>query len=130
MLDRNIFFPLASEGNGNSPGIRPSTDKMQRFNVMVPLFKARKMFFPVERKNEPALAEGMTELSLASVSGFKSKNDDFIDTVSMLGLLKTWRPSEEQGAAVGSDPVHGSSGGLWDLDVDDEPASRMSSYIV
>lgn len=131
MLERNIFFPLASEGNNNAPGIRPSTDKMQRFNVVVPWFKARKMFFPVERKNEPAMAECMTELSLAAVGGFKSKHNDFIDTISQLGLLKTWRPSEEAGAASSRvEAAVGGPGGLWDLDVEEEPASRMASYIV
>lgn len=131
MLERNIFFPLASEGNNNAPGIRPSTDKMQRFNVVVPWFKARKMFFPVERKNEPPMAECMTELSLAAVGGFKSKHNDFIDTISQLGLLKTWRPSEEAGAASSRvEAAVGGPGGLWDLDVEEEPASRMASYIV
>lgn len=130
MLERNIFFTLASEGNNNEPGIRPSTDKMQRFNVVLPLFKARKMFFPHERKNEEALAEGMTELSLAAVSGFKSKNDDFIDTISMLGLLKTWRPSEE---AVPVDQPKEEDFGrrdLWEERAAVDTSASIDSYIV
>lgn len=124
MLERNIYFPLASEGNDTKPGIRPNTNKMVRFQTMVPLFKARKMFFPIERKNEVPMQEAMNELSLASVSGFRSKHDDFIDTISMLSSMNPWKPSEEA-------PMKESeAGGMWDLDVADSAANRMASYIV
>ncbi len=125
MLERNIYFPLASEGNDFKPGIRPNTNKMVRFNTVVPWFKLRKIFFPIERKLEAPMAEAMNELSLASPSGFRSKHDDFIDTISMLSSLKAWRPSEEA-------PMRQSSGGegMWDLDVDEAVADRMASYIV
>lgn len=125
MLDRNIYFPLATEGNDNKPGIRPNTNKMVRFNTVVPLFKARKVFFPVERKTEPTMQEAMNELSLVSVSGFRSKHDDFLDTISMLASLNPWKPSEEA-------PLVASHKGdsMWELDVDDEPTDRMASYIV
>lgn len=123
MMERNIFFPLASDGNESKPGIRPNTNKMQRFNTVVPLFKARKIFFPLERKNEPPMQEMITELSLASVGGFKSKHDDGIDTVSMLSSLNPWKPSEEA-------PLISDEAGMWDLDVHEPAGSRMSSYIV
>ena len=125
MMERNIYFPLASEGNDLKPGIRPNTNKLVRFNTMVPMFKARKMFFPVERKMEAPMQECINELSLASISGFRSKHDDFIDTISMLASLTPWKPSEEA-------PMHESEkgGGMWELDVDSPAASRMSSYIV
>jgi predicted phage terminase large subunit-like protein len=125
MLERNIYFPLASEGNDNKPGIRPNTNKLVRFNTVVPLFKARKIFFPLEKKTEPTIAEAINELSLVSVSGFRSKHDDFIDTISMLSSLTPWKPSEEA-AMVES----GKGNGMWEVDVDDEPVDRMSSYIV
>jgi predicted phage terminase large subunit-like protein len=125
MLNRNIYFPLASEGNSNSPGIRPNTNKMVRFNTVVPLFKARKVFFPLERKTEPTLAEALNELSLVSVSGFRSKHDDFLDTISMLSSLMPWKPSEEA-------PLResGKGDGMWDLDVNTDSVDRMASYIV
>ena len=125
MLVRNIYFNLASEGNSNAPGIRPNTNKMVRFNTVLPLFKARKVFFPVERKTEAPMIEMMDELSLAALSGFRSKHDDFIDTISMLPSLNPWKPSEEA-------PMQESStgGGMWELDVDDSRSDRMSSYIV
>ena len=123
MMERNIYFPLASEGNNNRPGIRPNTNKMVRFNTVVPLFKARKIFFPIERKNEAPIQEALNELSLASVSGFKSKHDDFIDTISMLSSLTPWKPSEEA-------PLHQDESGMWDIDVENYSADRISSYIV
>ena len=125
MLERNIYFPLASEGNDNKPGIRPNTNKMVRFNTVVPWFKARKIFFPIEKKNDPAIVEAMEELSLAAVSGFRSKHDDFIDTISMLSSLQAWKPTEEAPLQSGDTPD-----GLWELEIDDEPVDRMASYIV
>ena len=125
MMTRNIYFPLASEGNDSKPGIRPNTNKMVRFNTVVPLFKARKMFFPEERKTEAPMAEAMDELKLASVSGFRSKHDDFIDTVSMLGSLVPWKPSEEAPMKESD-----SSSGMWDLDVESDVIDRRASYIV
>jgi predicted phage terminase large subunit-like protein len=125
MLDRNIYFPLASEGNDSKPGIRPNTNKMVRFNTVVPLFKARKVFFPIERKQEDTMLEAMNELSLVSVSGFRSKHDDFLDTISMLSSLNPWKPSEEAPMVES-----GKGEGMWDIDVDDAPIDRMASYIV
>lgn len=123
MLDRNVYFPLASEGNDNNPGIRPNTNKMVRFNTVVPLFKMRKIFFPIEKKNDPAIKEAVTELSLAAPGGFKSKHDDFIDTISMLSSLKPWKPSEEA-------PLQNSDSGMWEVEVDDSIVDRRGSYIV
>ena len=125
MMERNIYFPLASEGNQNAPGIRPNTNKMVRFNTVVPLFKARKIFFPIERKTEAPMAEAMNELSLVSVAGFRSKHDDFIDTISMLSSLTPWKPSEEAPMKESD-----SGSGMWDLDVHEESTDRMASYIV
>lgn len=125
MMDRNIFFPLAREEDSTEVGLRPNTNKMVRFNTVVPLFKARKIFFPVEKKAEVPMVEMVTELSLASVGGFKSKNDDAIDTVSMLGSLRPWKPSED--AVVTASETHK---GMWDIETVDEPTARMASYIV
>ena len=94
MLDRNLFFTLASDKNSNEPGIRPATNKLQRFNVVVPQFKLHKIWFPEELKNEKPMQEAMDELSLAAIKGFKSKHDDFIDTISMLGVLTPWKPDQ------------------------------------
>ena len=125
MLERNIYFPLASEENSSEPGLRPNTNKIVRFNVMVPQFKARKIFFPVEKKKEAPMVEAMAELSLVSLAGFKSKNDDFCDTISMLGMLRAWRPSEEAPLVQSKDEE-----GLWGSEENDSQVDRLGSYIV
>ena len=125
MLERNIYFTLASEGNNQSPGIRPNTDKLTRFNTVVPWFKTGKFYFPLEKKSEPTMLEAMNELSLVSVSGFKSKHDDFIDTISMLSFIKAWKPSEETLMQQAEEK------GMWDMEEEDESSSgRLSNYVV
>lgn len=123
MMDKNIYFPLTSEGNQNAPGIRPNTNKLVRFNTVVPLFKAKMIYFPLEMKTDATMAEAVNELSLASNSGFKSKHDDFIDTISMLSVMKPWKPSEET-------PMKEAGDGMWDIDIEQDTSDRLSSYIV
>ncbi|WP_269519475.1 phage terminase large subunit family protein [Alteromonas sp. BMJM2] len=125
MLIRSIYFTLASENNNGNPGIRPNTQKLVRFNTVLPLFKMGKMYFPHERKTGKELREAVDELSLASKGGFKSKNDDFIDTISMLSLLNTWRPSEDSNMRANEQTD------IWDLDDDDDyEENTIDSYIV
>lgn len=117
MINRNIFFNLASENNSNNPGLRPNTNKMQRFNVVVPLFKLKKIWFPKDMQNDECIREAMDEIRNASASGFKSKHDDFIDTISMLGSLSPWKPSEET--------VYEIKGEVWE-EVEYEEESKNS----
>lgn len=126
MLNRNIFFSLASDSNDSKPGIRPNTNKLVRFNTMVPLFKARKIFFPLEKKESAEIMECLNELELATPSGFKSKHDDFIDTISMLSSLKVWKPSEESSLSYNPN----SDNGLWEFDSIEPSKIRRDSYIV
>ena len=121
--NRNIWFTLASDKNSGAPGIRPVTNKMQRFNIVVPWFKARKIFFPEELKHSQPVAEAINELSLAAPSGFKSKKDDFIDTISMLGAMTVWKPSELPPDSAPADDIYG------DLDRPHEPTA-LESYLV
>jgi len=122
MIDKNCFFNLASDKKSNEAGIRPSTNKYQRFDVVLPWFKAGKMYFPDEMRESVPMREMYDELTLASQSGFKSKHDDFIDTISMLALLKIFKPSA-QGLGTAA-----SGGGLWEDDIDEESTS-ISSYV-
>ena len=94
MMKRNVLFTLASDNNSSNPGIRPNTNKMQRFNIVVPWFKTHKMFFPEEMKLSEPMVEAMDELRLISAGSIKSKHDDFLDTVSMLASMTAWKPSE------------------------------------
>jgi phage terminase large subunit-like protein len=122
MIRRNIFFPLTSEGNSSKPGVRPATGKLQRFNVVQPLFKARKMFFPEELKKSPILITAMEQLSLISKGGIKAKNDDFIDTVSMLGVMGAYPPAQELDIAQNEDDI-------WEIIDTDDDVDYLDSYI-
>lgn len=121
MVTRNVWFNFASSEKSGSPGIRPMTDKLARFNLVVPWFKARKMYFPEEMKLSTIMGHFMTQLRLATSSGLKGK-DDCIDTISMLGFLKPWRPSD----AVPTTP---SEVNMWE-DEHTEETTAISSYIV
>ena len=112
MMSRNVWFTLAKNDKSESPGLRPNTNKLQRFNIVVPWFKQGKMYFPEDAKFSPAMSELMEELSLASVSGFKSKHDDGLDTISMLSLLKIWLPSDVTVSKANSGDVYEVSTGI------------------
>ena len=86
---------LSKGRNSNTIGIRPTKDKMSRFQQnAVPLFKSKKIWLPEELKESEELVELLFELSLATLKGFKSKHDDQIDTITMLAELNAWKPSE------------------------------------
>ena len=125
MMNRNIFFNLASYNNGNKPGIKSTGSKLERFNVVLPLFKMGKIYLPNEARTEEALVELVLEISQITMGGFKSRNDDGIDTVSQLGCLQPWKPSEE---TVASDTDRYSD--MWEIDDNAGKVSRMDSYIV
>ena len=121
MMTRNIWFNFASSDKSGTPGIRPTVDKLTRFNLVVPWFKTGKMYFPEELKLTETIGEFMQELRLATSDGLKGK-DDCIDTISMLAYLKPWKPSASLPAEVAEH-------GLWD-DAPTEQVNPLSSYIV
>lgn len=97
MSRRNHYFTLAKQKGSNSVGIRPTTNKLQRFNNMVPLFKSGKMFFPQQadsEKAQKALLEHINEFKLVCVGGFKSKHDDAADATSQLSEMTLYFPDE------------------------------------
>ena len=123
MMHRNQYFTLASDKSSGEPGIRPTTDKMTRFNVVVPLFKAHKIYFPKQLRYGTCMVECYDELILASPSGFKSKKDDFIDTISMLGAIATYRPE-------GYSPDTHDAVDIYGDRVKHIETSAMDSYII
>lgn len=128
MSHRNNYFTLSKGKGSNTVGIRPTKDKMSRFQQnAVPLFKAKKIWLPEELKDSNELVELLSELSLATLKGFKSKHDDQIDTISMLAELNAWRPSEVSSYDEEENPSSGGSR-MWD----DESTSKVgdSSYFV
>ena len=124
MQVRNIYFTIAQEKHATDRGFRPSTNKMERFNVVLPLFKLHKIWFPLELRESAPMAEAMDELTLASRKGFKSKHDDFIDTISMLGSMEPWKPSQVSPRGQVGDK-------MWDdWDGDDKTANVLDGYLV
>jgi predicted phage terminase large subunit-like protein len=127
MMTRNIWFNFAQEKNASKPGIRPVTNKLSRFNLVVPLFKAGKMYFPKEMEETKVINEFMTEIRLATVNGLKGK-DDCLDTISMLQHLQPWKPSED---APVSEKMGHNGGPEWDFEDDgSNDEVGISSYIV
>lgn len=122
MLDRNIWFNLASSEKSGEPGIRPITDKLSRFNLVVPWFKAGHMYFPESMKTSRILGICMGQIALATQSGLKGK-DDFLDTISQLGYLKPWKPAE-------SAPMVEHGLNHWGTEVVTDDAPALTSYIV
>jgi hypothetical protein len=96
---------------------------MVRFNIVVPWFKAHKMFFPTELKNTFLMEEVLSELKLVSVGGFKSKHDDCLDCISMLGSLQTWRPSHEAKMLQKKHDV-------WEMEEEELDEDSLNSYLV
>ena len=120
MMAKNIWFNFASSGSTNQPGIRPTTDKFTRFSLVVPWFKAGKMFFPEEMKGSVALGRMLEQISLATINGLKG-HDDCIDVISMLSYLKPWKPTPS--SYVNDDDE------LWQ-DEPEEKENALDSYIV
>lgn len=123
MMSRNIWFNFASSEKSNTPGIRPIIDKLSRFNLVVPWFKAGKMYFPEEMRLSAIMGKFTGQIRLATISGLKGK-DDCIDTISMLSYLKPWKPAE------GSVAEPNITESIWGQeDVIDEPGG-YDSYTV
>jgi hypothetical protein len=123
MLRRNIYFSLASDKTSNEPGIRPITNKLERFNVILPQFKLHKIWFPNELRDHPWVVEAMDELRLLSPSGYRSKHDDVGDTIAMLSSLKVWKPD-----IVTQRP--GGRSDYWDDEPEQQQPTLMDNYIV
>lgn len=128
MTNREEYFNLTHQKG--APGIRPTTDKLARFNMVVPLFKAGKVHFAKELKKSKILGIGIEQIALATVDGIKGK-DDFIDTVSMLQYMNPWKPGGEQ--PKDQEPAGPTSQDIWGsngLYSDDTDETEYGSYVV
>lgn len=121
MINRNVFFNFATS-EGGKPGIRPVTSKLSRFNLVVPWFKAGKMYFPEELRDTTIMGLFMGQIKLATINGIKGK-DDCIDTISMLGYLNPWKPQ------AGMTLVDNKGDPMWD-DEGEDSVNPLRSYIV
>jgi predicted phage terminase large subunit-like protein len=121
-MNRNIWFSFASSEKSGEPGIRPVTNKLSRFNMVVPWFKTGKMNFPEEMRESKIMTIFMGQLRLATSNGLKGK-DDCIDTISQLAYLNPWKPSEAA-------PVTNPNDVMWDDDFNGGDVNPLQSYIV
>lgn len=94
MINKNIFFNLLSSEGSNEEGIRPIKDKFTRLLLFSPLFKQRKVWIANEMKDTDWYNEFENERSKTTKLGIKSKHDDVLDTISMLGSFEAYKPSE------------------------------------
>lgn len=126
---RNKFFNL-TQMNGE-PGIRPATDKLSRFNMVVPQFKLGKIFFPLELKKTREIGLFIEQISLVTKDGIKGK-DDCIDTISMLQYMNPWAPADQTNAPVEKTSTDERKGfwGSNDLSPHDTDSSGYGSYVV
>lgn len=125
MLTRNIWFNFASSEKSGTPGIRPAVDKLTRFNLVVPWFKAGKMYFPEELKESVIMGHFIGQIRLATINGLKGK-DDCLDTISMLGYLKPWKPS--MGSAQPG--THTDEPDFWGDRREEDEHPSLANYIV
>ena len=94
MVNRGTYFYIASDKTSGEEGLRPNTSKLTRFNVVLPLFKQRKIAFPEELRESAVMLEFIDEISSVTPSGFKSLHDDCADTISQLPLIDYFVPSD------------------------------------
>ena len=116
MHRRNTYFTIVE--------IRPTVDKLKRFHTVVPWFRTGKIWFNKDLLGTTLMTEAINELERATVSGFKSRHDDFLDTVSSLAEMKPWKPqhyNKLSGSSKWDDPYF--------EEIEDEPLG-IGSYIV
>lgn len=92
-IKRNIFFNFLSSNNEGSEGIRPIGDKFSRFMLFLPRIKQKKLWIADEMLETDWGLEFSDEISKASSKGFKSRHDDVLDSISMLGSFEAYKPS-------------------------------------
>lgn len=121
-MNRNVWFTFASANNSKNPGVRRDSNKLSNFNKMVPSFNMGKVYFPEEYRTSAIVAAFVDELANVTPMGFKTKNDDCLDNISMLPVMGAWRPSEEA-PVVEKD-------GKWDFEDTEVETSGMAGYVV
>jgi len=128
MVNRGTYFYIASDKTSGEEGLRPNTSKLTRFNVVLPLFKQRKIAFPEELRESAVMLEFIDEISSVTPSGFKSLHDDCADTISQLPLIDYFVPSDPTLASTEARVVDYSNNSRYFSDnVED---NDRSSYIV
>jgi hypothetical protein len=117
MLRRKIFFSFA--GKKGVEGIRRTRPKIEYLKTFLPVIKAKKLWLPEEMRESALGVEMMEEFRYVTSEGFKSKNDDASDMLTMLQELEVFAPSEE----TSMDYIESEDGSFAfsSPDVDDDP---------
>ena len=97
MVNRNIYFTIARAIGSTKEGIPAVTNKMSRFNLVVPLFKAGHIYLPEDLKHTKLIQAILDQLSMVTFDGIKAKNDDCIDMISQMGQMYITVPDAIQG---------------------------------
>lgn len=124
MLERNIWFNLASSSDSTRLGIYPRGDKLTRFSRALPLFAQGKIQFP-NAGFDKEMGEFLMELRMATRQGFKSKHDDCIDTISMLTEMNPIKPAIDRDMSK----PHNSVDTFFDDDIIEQEVP-LANYIV
>ena len=114
------------------PGIRPATDKLTRFNMIVPQFKLGKVFFAEELRKSKEVSLFVEQIALVTKDGIKGK-DDCIDTISMLQYMNPWAPAPQTAGHNGKSPLNDRNGEFWGsngLTPQDLDNGGYSSYVI
>ena len=73
-------------------------------------------------KTTTIMGQFIQQIKLATKNGLKGK-DDCIDTISMLGFLKPWKPSDSMPATPNEIEI-------YESDFPEKDSTPLSSYIV
>lgn len=118
-LSRNIYFDFAksttAKGGEGRIGILSPTNKnkLERFNIILPLIKQGKIWLPEEMKEDPIMLEAVKELKGVTKRGIVSRYDDWLDTVSQMGLMELWTPSSITNEGELPLSAHMPTDGFW-----------------
>lgn len=135
MIDRDIFFTLAKTIGANGKATRigilspNNQNKLDRFNVMLPILKAGKFWLPKDLQDTDIIREAVNELFNVTHKGITSRHDDWLDTFSMLGLMQTSYPAggHEEPVKDDDDPVYNE---YWYSEEDDSSNPDSNTYYV
>lgn len=94
MLSEDTWFPIAMHVGTNTEGIKSVANKFSRFLNAINLFKLGQIYLPEHLKGTELVSGFLTELTMATKQGFKSKHDDTLDAFSMLESMYIWEPGE------------------------------------
>jgi len=128
MVKRSEWFQFARQKGTKygSVGIlsrNSGGSKHERFRFMLPQFQNHKMHFPLELQDTPDMKEALLQIKYTTWESFGGK-DDFIDTVSQLGMIEIRYPNVPSNNGITTDR----EGSIWrDIHREDD-SSAYSSY--